>query len=390
MCLKSLLDKHRKEIITFTQEIIKNPSVDGSETAVCELIADKLAEYGIGSKFVGGDRNRLNLLTKLRSNPQGKTLLFNSHTDVVTEGDKKKWRYNPFSGKLVGDKIYGRGAADMKGGIAAIVLAAIVLKETKMKFNGKIVFSFTSNEENPQKRETGIQHLLKKDLIKADAAIIAEPGTKYLNIGSRGVYRFKLTTYGRSWHTGRLSPGGINAVVKMAKFLLALERYKLNFRQHNLFPPPKITPGTIISGGSSVNIVPDKCTAVVDCRLSFDQTKASVSKDITTLLTKLKKEDQEFRAKMEEIFYISPAITNLKHPLIAVLQEQAEKVLGKKPFLKISGPAGDNNFLIEAGISTVLFGPDGENFHSENEFVYADSIFDVARIFVNTATEYLR
>lgn len=380
---------HREEIIGLTQQLIQTPSVDGLETKVCQLIEKQLAKYEIFGEYFGENKERLNFVARLKGKNSAKGLLFNGHTDVVPPGDESKWKYPPFSGKLVGNKIYGRGAADMKGGLASIVLTAIILKESRMRLGGDIIFAFTANEENPQKEGTGVCYLLKKGLLKADASIIAEPKTDYINIGSRGVYRFSLKTIGKSWHTGRIRALGVNAVLKMAELLLVLDEYKLSFESHKYFPPPKVSAGTKISGGTAINVVPDECEALVDIRLSFGQTKESVKKDLNLFFQKLKKKDRELKIKIKEILYVPPAVIDENHEIVSLLAKNAKKILGFSPRLKVSGPAGDSNFLIDRGIPAVMFGPEGESFHAENEFVEVESIFQTAKIFTQTAVEYL-
>lgn len=384
------MKNHRKEIIEFAQQLIQIPSVEGRETQVCQLIEKQLAKYEIFGKYFGENKARLNFLVRLKGKSSSRVLMFNGHTDVVPPGDESKWQYPPFSGKLVGNKIYGRGAADMKGGLASLVLTAIILKESGIRLGGNIVFAFTANEENPQKGGTGVSYLLRKDLLKGDACIIAEPKTDYIDIGSRGVYRFSIKTIGKSWHTGRIRALGTNAVLKMAKVILALDKYQLSFKPHKHFPPPKISAGTIISGGTTINIVPDECQALVDIRLSFGQTKNSVKKDLALLWQKLRKQDPKLKMKIKEIFYVPPAVIDEKEGIVALLQKNAQKVLKFKPGLKVSGPMSDNNFFITYGIPTVNFGPEGENYHSENEFVEVECIFKVAEIFAQTAVEYLK
>lgn len=384
------MKNHREEIIKFTQKLIQVPSVEGRETKVCQVIEKQLTKYGIKGQYFGQDKQRLNFIARLKGKNASRILLFNGHTDVVPSGDEAKWLYPPFSGKLIKGKIYGRGAADMKGGLASIVLTAIVLRESGINLNGDVIFAFTANEENAQAGGTGVCYLLKKGLLKADASIIAEPKVDFINIGSRGVYRFSLTTIGKSWHTGRIQNLGISAVLKMAKVLLALEKYKLSYQPHKHFPPPKISPGTVIAGGTTINVVPDECQAQVDIRLSNGQTKESVKKDLDRFFQKMQEQDKELKIKRKEILYVSPALIDENHEIISLLQKNIKKVLGFSPRLKVTGPAGDSNFLINKGIPAVMFGPQGENFHSENEFVEAESIFKVAEIFAQTAIDYLQ
>ncbi|MDI6806189.1 MAG: M20 family metallopeptidase [Candidatus Aenigmarchaeota archaeon] len=373
-------------MISFTQDLVKINSVYNNETKVCKLIKKKLTKYGIESKLVGEDKNRLNLIAKIEGTSHKKSLMFNGHTDTVAVGDVSKWKYDPFSGKFVNGKIYGRGSHDMKSGVAAIVFAAIGLVESKIKLNGDLILAFTSDEESGA--HTGVKYLIKKT-IKPNACIIAEPESKKMVIGNRGIYRFEITTKGRTAHTGKVDKEGINAVTKMAKVLLALGKIKPHYVKHKMFPPPKITPGTFVQGGVAINIVPDTCSALVDCRLSYGQTKKSIVADINKQLKKLKKKDRELSIKIRETAYSPPVIINKNEKIVKISSKNIKLIYGFKPKLIVSGAATDGNFLTAAGISTVVFGPEGNNAHSENEFVIANSIPKVSKVYALSAIDFL-
>ncbi len=382
------INSYEKEIISFTQNLIKINSINGNETEVCKLIKKKLSYHGIESKLIGNDKKRLNLIAKIKGTNHSRSLMFNGHMDTVTFGDLTKWKYNPLSGKLVDGKIYGRGSIDMKGGIAAAVFAAIVIKESKIKLNGDLILAFSTDEEGGN--HTGIRYLISKG-IKSTACIVAESmDNKAIRIGSRGIYRFEVTTKGKTAHTGSLDKIGINAVTKMSKILLTLENMKPNYIKHQMFPPPKITPGTIINGGIAINIIPDTCKALVDCRLSYGQTKKTISSDIRKELKKLKDRDKELSFSIRELAYVPPVIIDKYHKLVKISTKNIRKVLGFKPMLKVSGPVTDGNILMEAGIPNIVFGPLGDREHSENEYVILKSILDISKAFALTAIDFLK
>lgn len=141
------IDSHKNEIISFTRDLIKINSVNNNETEVCKLIKKKFSEYGIESKLVGKNKKRFNLIAKIEGVNHKKSLMLNGHMDTVAIGDTSKWKYDPFSGKLVNGKIFGRGSYDMKGGLTAIIFSTIGLMESKTKLNGDIILAFTSDEE---------------------------------------------------------------------------------------------------------------------------------------------------------------------------------------------------------------------------------------------------
>ncbi len=386
MKLLKIIDSHENEMISFTQDMIKIDSVNNNETEVCGLIKKKLSDYGIESKLIGEDKNRLNLIARIEGTNHKKSFMLNGHMDTVPVGDISKWEYDPFSGKIVNGKIYGRGSHDMKGGVAAIVFAAIGLVESKIKLNGDLILAFTSNEEAGT--HTGVRYLIKRG-VKTNACIIAEPESKKISIGNRGIYRFEITTQGRTAHTGKLRITGINAVTKMAKLLLLLEKMKPKYIKHEMFPPPRITPGTVIHGGMSINIVPDKCSALVDCRLSYGQTRESIVSDINRHIKELKNKDKELSVKINELAYIPPVIINKDEEIVKISSRNIKAIYGFKPRLIVSGPVTDGNLLITSGIPTVVFGPEGSNLHSENEYVIAKTISKISKVYALSAIDFL-
>jgi acetylornithine deacetylase/succinyl-diaminopimelate desuccinylase family protein len=381
------LEHYHNDMIRFTQQLVKINSVNGNETEVCEAIAKKLNEYHIESKLVGDDPKRQSLLVRLDGNRPGKTLLLNGHTDTVPEGDPAKWKHSPFSAEFDDGKIYGRGAADMKGGLVALTYAVIVLKKLGLDFSGELVFLASASEEGlgPQ---NGVRYAISKGL-KGDAAIVGEPHPE-VTIGYRGVLDLELKTIGKTWHTGRRKQKGVNAVMKMAKVLLALERAGFRYKKHPMFPAPSITPGTKISGGTTINVVPDSCTALVNCRLSYGQTKESALADIKTAIRRLEKKDPQLKVEVKELDSYPPAFTSEDSEIVKTVVKNARQVMRKKPVIKVAGATSDLNFIVNKGIPGIVFGPDGDNLHAEDEWVDVASLLDAAKVYAGSVIDYLK
>lgn len=269
--------------------------------------------------------------------------MLNGHLDTVAAGDLKKWKYNPFSAKIYKGKIYGRGSNDMKGGVSAMIYSVISMLEAGIKLNGDIILVFNSDEEGGN--HTGIREVLNSG-IKANACIVGEAMRKGdLRIGSRGVYRFRLITKGKTGHTGSVKEKGTNAVTKMAKILLALENMRLKYKKRKLCPPPKISPGTVISGGTAVNIIPDRCESLVDYRLSLGQTKKEVLGEIRKTINFLKRKDKKINYQIQEMAYSPAYITDEKEEIVKIVAENIKENLGIKPIFIVSGPMTDGNLV---------------------------------------------
>lgn len=392
----------KNELIKFTQELVQTNSVnpylpneswkvnEPIEKEVALLIYEKLREIGLKPKLVYALKNRPNVVCSLK---KGKpALIFNGHMDTVDIGDKNKWKYDPFSAKIVGNKLFGRGSFDAKSGLAAMVFAMKSLVESSIEIRN-VIFTAVVDEEPGACSEIGSKFLLKKGLT-GDACIISHPGTKKIAIGYRGGYRFKIITYGEAVHTGRSEwerkEKGINAVTKMAKILLALENLELEYKPSEIFPNriPVLTPGTMVKGGIGINVVPDKCEALCDVRLLPNQTKSLVKRQIINCLSKLQKEDSKLKFDIEDLLYVPAVYISKNERIVQILYRVAKEVLRKDFKLEGSSPWNDAHFFIKKGIPTVTFGPDGGNAHSCNEFVYINSIVKLAEIYAKVALEF--
>lgn len=399
------IEKSKAEIIKFSQELIKakspNPHLPNKswkinepiEKEVAKLIFNKLKEFSLKPKFVSVLSNRPNIVCSLKKS--GKPILiFNGHMDTVPVGDENKWKYSPFSAKIVDNKLHGRGSLDMKSSLAAMIFAMKVLSKFSLK--GNLVFTGVVDEEPGAYSEIGTKYLLKQGL-KGHACIVGEPGTKKVCIGCKGGYRLKFITRGESAHTGSSSwerkERGVNAVTKMAKILLALENLKLKYEPVKIFKgkKPVITPGTLIKGGTGINIVPDYCETTVDIRLMPGQTKENIKKEILNCIEKLKRKDPQIKTEIQDLMFVPAVYISEKEKIVRILKENATLILDKKLEIGSAGPWCDAHFLINNGIPTICgFGPDGENQHATNEFVYTDSIIQVCKIYSLTAFDFLK
>lgn len=276
----------------------------------------------------------------------------------------------------------------MKGGLASLVFALIALKESRFKLGGKVKLVLTWGEETGL---YGMKELLRRG-IKADAAIVAEPMShkRGMAIGSRGILRIELETLGKSAHSGSLSQKGINATTKMARLLLELEKLKPRYKKHKLFPPPRISPGTIIEAGEAVNIIPDRCRAETDCRLSYGQTDKTLLQDIQRVIKKIGKQDREFRVRVRKLDYMPPTIIEGRERIARISRNAVKQTMGFRPPLEVSGGVTDGAPMVRKGVPVVIFGLIGAKAHSENEYVEVKSLLRAAKAYVLAAKEFLK
>lgn len=377
-----------KEIISFLQELVKTPSQNGidPERHIADLICKKLKRFGFKPLLVG-EKNRPTVLCYCNKS-KGRKLWLDAPLDTVAIGDENKWKYPPFSGKIVSDKLYGRGSADCKAAIAIFTYVAAAIFQNNTKLKGQLILSFDSDEQSGN--FTGIKNLLKKG-VRTDACIIGYPGTEEIIIGARGFLRLNITTFGKTAHTGSREHKGLNAINKMIKVIQGLEGLKMKYKKSNLFKfGPNLTVSQI-EGGRAINIVPDECNIKVDIRLVPSQTKEAVIKEIDALLNKLKKNDPELVVKIDPFLYESPFQTSPNNRIIKILKKNAEKILDRKIKISAAGSSGVGNEIGNRRIPTVTgFGVDFNNIHSENEYILLNSILPVTKIYLKTVLDFLK
>ena len=377
-----------KEITSFLQELVRAPSQNGidPERNIAALIYKRLKRFGLKPSLLVGEKNRPTILCYCNKS-KGRNLWLDAPLDTVAIGDKNKWKYPPFSGKIVGGKLYGRGSADCKAAIAIFTYIAAAISQSQERLKGQLLLSFDSDEQSGN--FTGIKNLLRKG-VRADACIIGYPGTEEIIIGARGFLRLNITTFGKTAHTGSREHKGLNAISKMVKVIQSLEKFKMKYKKSDLFKfGPNLTVSQI-EGGRAINIVPDECNIKVDIRLAPSQTKDTVMKEINDLLKKLKKNDPELRVKIEPYLYEAPFQTSKNSRIIKILKKNAEKILGKRIKIAAAGGSGIGNETGNKGIPTITgFGVDFNNIHSENEYILVNSILPVTKIYLKTVLDFL-
>jgi succinyl-diaminopimelate desuccinylase len=212
------------EVVRWTQELVRIPSVYRPEEGEAEEPAARWVEarfkdIGLETCFEVVEPGRPNVIGVWRGAEGGRTLMFEGHTDVVTEGDVSQWTYPPFEAQIVDGKMYGRGANDMKGGLVAATCATKAIVESGVKLGGDILIGAVCDEEG---RMIGIKHFVEQGWAEGvDAAIICEPEENHLCISQKGVMWVRVTATGKMAH-GAMPLTGVNSAYAVAEFLVAM------------------------------------------------------------------------------------------------------------------------------------------------------------------------
>ncbi|EMA06568.1 M20 family metallopeptidase [Haloferax denitrificans] len=388
------------ETIDLLQDLVRIPSPYFEEAEISEFVYDWLDARGHDPEYhhvsepditeYEGD----NVVARLEgSDPDAPTLLLNAHMDTVKLVED--WDEDPCSGRIEDGKLYGQGACDMKGGLAAVMVAFDALADCDLA--GDVLLTAVVDEEGPY--GLGTDRLIRDGVVDdCDAAIVTEPGpilaqedieNPALLLGARGRYFYDIDVRGQAAH-GSKPETGVNAVVEAGRLAAALD--DLDVGDH-----PKLGSGSTcplkIEGGSQTLSVPERARLMVDRHVVVGETLEDARADAERVVEELGLEsevDVGFRESPDEGIRYGPYVTDEDHPLVSALSDSTRAVAGVDPAYGYFSSVGDFNYLGDrAGLPTVIVGPDGENIHAAGEFVFTDDVVDVADIVADAAVRFL-
>lgn len=321
-------------------------------------------------------------------------MLFEAHTDVVTEGDRDAWSYDPFGAAISGGRIYGRGACDTKGNLAAAICAVKAIQRSKEAFAGKILLCIPCDEEGMM---IGIKDFIKRGWAKGvDAAIICEPEENQLCITQKGAMRAILRTYGKMAH-GAMPLTGINPNTRMARAIVALEelerREMARLGEHPMLGWPSITPTIVqapVKGDAQINVVPDQCMTTLDIRTVPGQEHERLHEEMQAILQALAREDDKFKATLEVIEERPWTLTAMEAEVVTSVASAYREITGKAPIYNGVPGATDGTFLHKAGIPILTTGAGDRHIpHHADEYVDIDELVESTQLFALSALTFL-
>jgi len=377
------------DIIKFTKQLVETSSQNGidSEKGMADLVSKKLSQFGFSPKIIGNKKHP-SVFCKIGKNPKGKTIWLESCLDTVPVGDVLKWRYSPLKTTIKGPKMYGRGVADCKIGIAIFTYLAKELYANP-KFKGNIILGFDADEQSGN--FTGIRDILRQKP-KADICILGyQARNNEISIGARGWLRLKIITKGKSAHTGSRRKIGINAIHQMTDIITELKKLNLDNKKEPYFDYGSSFHTSIIKGGVAINVVPDKCEAQIDVRLLPSQNKKKILDKICRTLKKLRKKNPKLSYEIEILQSEKAFLTNPKNRFVKLLQRTAQKELKRKTPLVSNGSGSVGNVISKLGIPIINgFGCDCDNVHAPNEWVDINNLPKVFEIYRKAILEFCK
>lgn len=379
---------NEEELVMTLQEMIRIKTVNGpgDEKPLAEYMEDKMKSFGMEVDVIDLGNNRANVVGRIKGTGKREALLLNGHLDTVPPGDVK-WEHGPFSGDIVDGKIYGRGSADMKGGLAGMLAAAKVIKESGIELEGDLIIAGTAGEETDS--VGAFDYLNKGGLEGVGAIVIGEPSSCGINVAEKGAFWVEITTFGKTAH-GAFPHRGVNAISDMNILLGELLNYKYKYEENELLGYPTMNISTI-HGGVKTNVVPDKCSITVDMRTVPGMSHDDIIKDFKEIIKKIKDKIPTFNASIE-IQNNRPAVeTATDHPFVKMTQEVI-----KENFNKYEEPKGVNFytdaavFLPPTNLPAVFYGPgDADMAHQPNEHISIDSLVESAKFYIAIIKKYL-
>ena len=361
--LQEEVDRLRGDIVSCLQQLVRIPSITGSEAEIAEHIAQLLRDMKMQVQVLEAAPGRPNIVATLDMGAPGKTLLLNDHLDIVPPGPLENWTYPPFAAEIVNGRVYGRGTIDTKSGITTILMATRALLNMKWPICGKLVIAFSCDEEVAG--DLGIQQLAKWGHLKADYALVAEPTTLQLEIGTKGRLDLEIETRGLATHGARPWLGR-NAIYDMMRVVEALRDYAetLHERTHPLLGRASLNVG-VIEGGTVGNMVPSVCRIQVDRRVLPQETPEAVMGEIESILQRLRDERPDLQVSMRKRVWWPGYAIGPDDAVVKIFANAFKTVMGRDPIVAGKDAGTDAPFIAGVGTPVVMFSP-GNGFGAMN------------------------
>jgi acetylornithine deacetylase len=422
----ALVEKDRDWLVDLTQRLVRIPSVNpkfaldpaiNREADVQTLIEGELSTLGFGTERWDALPGRPNIVGDVAGSEE-KSLILCGHIDVVPVGDASRWTVDPFGGEVRNGRLYGRGAVDMKGGVAACLAAARAIRKLGIELEGRLSIHTVVDEEAGG---FGAMDAVRRGKL-AKAVLVAEPTWGDVLPAEGGLEWARVTIRGRTAHSawryneiypqrhepGRLEPG-VNAIELATRFLDALRHYESNRTRaasHPLLPVGMntINVGVMRAGAglgadglpvimTNPAIIPD--VAVIDLDMKFLPTENSADyrRDFEAFVHHFAQTDMWLRANPPTIewelggLHFPPLNTPVDHPLVKSLVRH-KTALGGKPEIKGFVAVCDAAHYAGAGVDGVIFGPSGDGFHGDDEYVDIGSMVDTAKVIAASVIDW--
>lgn len=386
--------KHTEAMTTFLQELVRIPSLSHHEGAVAARLADEMRSVGLDEVWT----DRIGNVIGRVGSGEGPKLLLNGHLDTVDVGDPQRWLHAPYDGVEEDGILYGRGACDMKGGLAAMVYGAKALLDSGVDLAGDLYLVGVVQEEPCE--GLGMRVLVEEEGIRPDYVVLCEPSDLQVRLGHRGRLEMQMEVRGRAAHASSPSLGD-NAIHNAARLIFGLELLASRLPTDPFLGQGSLTVTEIESEAASRNAVPDRCTFYVDRRLTLGETENKALAEVQNIIN-----TEEMDAQVRVTEYRSTSYAGYEcriknafpawampehHPLVQTTTRCVRETLGYRPRLGRWAFSTDGTYTSGvANIPTVGFGPGEERYaHTLDDQVRLKDVADAARVYARLAMELL-
>ena len=368
----SLSAEEERECLDLLRELIRLRSVNppGDEAAVALALGRQAEAWGLETGLTSVAKGRPNVHARLAGHGAGPAVLLSGHTDTVPPGEVP-WAHDPFSGDLADGEVWGRGAVDMKAGLAAMLVAMAALARRGWRPAGDVLLVGTVGEEVDC---LGARHL--RDSGGLDGVgwiVIGEPTNLDVVPAHRGALWLELVARGKTAH-GSMPQLGVNAILHLAELLRWLGERRFPYLAHPLLAPPSINVGTI-AGGVKTNVVPDRCVATVDLRTVPGQDHAALLQEVRDLAAELVSTAPGLEIDVRVTNDMPPVETPSDHPLVETVRTAVGEAFGAAPAVRGATYYTDGSVWTDRGIPIVIFGPGDDRLaHQPDERVPVEQL----------------
>jgi succinyl-diaminopimelate desuccinylase len=393
------------EVIELTRALVRIPSVyrpgdpEATEARVAAFGGSWFRREGFDVEVQDVAPGRPNVIGSLGETRSGqRSLLLEGHTDVVTEGDPAEWSRPPFGAELVDGRIYGRGTADMKSGLAAAMVAAAAFRRAGVGLKGKLVVGALVDEEDGM---IGVRHLCQTAVGRElDAAIICEPEENELCLEQRGVVWVRFRVRGKMAH-GAMPEAGVNPIACLGRLLAAAPGLERRLRKvcekSRYLRPPTVTP-TIVQGPPArvgvpqSNVIPAVAEATFDIRLTPGIGEDGVRAELEEICRQAAAAQPGVKIEWEPVnaFRLATKVDRAEALVEAMVRGVKQAARRAPRYGGVPGSTDGTILRMQLGIPIVTCGP-GDRLipHQVDEFVSTDEIVEAAKIYVASALNYL-
>jgi putative selenium metabolism hydrolase len=378
----------------FLQDLVRIPSLSTQEEAVAKRLADEMRHVGFEDVWT----DRIGNVIGHIGPGSGPKLVLNGHMDTVDVGGPTQWPTPPYEGVIRDGILYGRGACDMKGGLAAMVYAVRALKDADLPLAGDLYVVGIVQEEPCE--GLAMRVLVEEEGIRPDYVVLGEPSNLQVRVGHRGRLEMRVDVWGKAAHASAPSLGN-NAIHNAARLIFGIELLAPRLATDDFLGQGTIAVTEIDSHAASRNAVPDCCTFYIDRRLTLGETERKAMAEIQNIVN-----TEEVTAEVTVTEYEATSYTGYEcqarnvfpawvmpedHPLVQATVRSVRETLGQRPRLGRWSFSTDGTYTAGvANIPTVGLGPGEERYaHTRDEQIRLNDVVDAARVYARLTVELL-